>query len=166
MGVLTTHPGDGHPDPITDTLELHFDPLDEEPDDLLAVGRCGRRGVSLRGVVTGRFADLFQLVTGERGRLRLAEAGVFFFEPLDFLQRLFPPPLQRPLHEPVLRFGCLILPMASVNRHEVAENTGSSGDARSAHTDPFAHAPCRVPGLPGRDRRPFPPLPEVAPSTG
>ena len=47
-GLLTARPGDGHADPITDALDLHFDPLDEEPDDLLAVGRCGRRGVPQR----------------------------------------------------------------------------------------------------------------------
>ena len=33
----------------------------------------------------------------ERGRLRLAEAGVLFLQPPDLLQRLLPPPLQRPL---------------------------------------------------------------------
>ena len=43
-GLLTARPGDGHPDPITDALDLHFDPLDQEPDDLLAVGRSWSSG--------------------------------------------------------------------------------------------------------------------------
>ena len=127
-GVLTARPGDGHPDPITDALDLHFDPLDQEPDDLLAVGRCGRRGVPQRREVTGQLADLLHLVAGERGRLRLAEAGVLFFQPPDLLQRLLPPPLQRPLDEPVLRFGRLILPL----------DPGRLGAARSSRCRQFS----------------------------
>jgi hypothetical protein len=85
MGLLTARPGDGHAGPITDALDLHFDPLDEEPNDLLAVGRRGRRGAPQRRQVTGQLADLLHLVAGERGRLRLAEAGVLFLQPPDLL---------------------------------------------------------------------------------
>ena len=110
-GLLTARPGDRHPDPVADAFDGHLDPLDQEPDDPLAVGRCGRRGVPQRRQVTGQLADLVHLVAGQRGRLRLPEAGVFLLQPPDLLQRLLPPPLQRPLDQPVLRFGRLILPL-------------------------------------------------------
>ena len=110
-GLLTTGPGDDHSDPVTDAFDRHFDPLDQEPDDPLAVRGRGRRGVPQRGQIAGQGADLVHLRAAQRTWLRLSEAGVFLVEPPDLLQGFLPPPLQGPGDQAVLGLRRLILPL-------------------------------------------------------
>src|SRR3954453_456070 len=103
LGVLR---GAGHGD---------LDPLQQQPDDLLALrGRGGRRAPQGRDVL-GQAADRLAVGHGEARRLAGEEARVFLPQPGLGGQRRLPALLQGAGHEPVLRLDGVVLPLGALD---------------------------------------------------
>ena len=104
---------------VTSTSSLspataHSDVLDQDAQQLLAVGLRGRRGVPDLRDVSGQRLDRRALGRGEGRRLFLGEPLVVGFQPGRLGERGLPVRFQLPGHQPVLRLGELVLAAAPV----------------------------------------------------
>ena len=92
-----------------------LDPLQQQPDDLLALrGRGGRRPPQGRDVL-GQAADRLAVGCGELRRLAGEEARMLLPQPGLGRQRRLPALLQGAGHEPVLRLDGIVLPLGALD---------------------------------------------------
>src|SRR5215467_2231144 len=108
--AVAARPADGDVNPLTVALHRDGDPLHQQPDDALPVGRRRARRLPQRRQVSRQRADLLTLRRSQPRRLAAAEARVPLLLPPLLLQRLFPTPLQLAGHQPVLRLNGVVLP--------------------------------------------------------
>ncbi len=106
---MAAGPGDGDVDQLAVPGDVDGDVLDQDAQQLLAVGLRGGRRVPDPREVGGQGLDRRPLGRGEGGRLLLGEPLVVRFQPGRLGERGFPVSFQLPGDEPVLRFGELVL---------------------------------------------------------
>ena len=113
-GLVAAGPGDGDVDQLAVPGDVDGDVLDEDAQQLLAVGLRGGRGVPDLREVAGQGLDRRALGRGEGFRLLLGEPLVVRFQPGRLGERGFPVRFQLPGDEPVFRFGELVLAAGAV----------------------------------------------------
>ncbi|MGO9077667.1 MAG: transposase [Streptosporangiaceae bacterium] len=108
-GLVPAGPGDGDVDQLAVPGDADGDVLDQDAQQLLAVGLRRRRSVPDPGQVTGQGLDGGTLGRGEGGRLLFGEPLVIRLQPPGLGEGGFPVRLQLPGHQAVLRLGELVL---------------------------------------------------------